>query len=98
MALDAAAFKARDAAFASISDAIVTAKLDQAARSMDAEVWGDQFDDGQWQYAAHLLALSPEGQEAGLRMGGGANQRTVYQTEYERLARRVGGAFRAVLD
>lgn len=82
---------------ATITDAQVQSKLDQAERSMDSTVWGDLFDDGQGQYAAHLLALSPEGQDAGLRMGGGANQRTVYQQEYEKLARRVGGAYRAVL-
>lgn len=97
MPLTEAEFKARFPEFDQLTDAAVKSKLDQAERSMDSTVWGDLFGDGQGQYAAHLLALSPEGQEAGLRMGGGANQRTVYQQEYEKLARRVGGAYRAVL-
>lgn len=98
MPLDATTFKARFPEFSEVTDALVTTKLDQASRSMDAVVWGELFDDGQGQKAAHLLALSPEGATAGLRMGGGANQRTVYQDEYESLERRVGTSYRMVLE
>lgn len=97
MAMDLATFWTRFPEFSPISDAQVQAKLDQAKRSGDPNAYGDLFDDWQGQWAAHLLALSPEGQEAGLRMGGGANQRTVYQAEAERLTRISGGSRRVIL-
>ncbi len=98
MALDAATFKERFPEFDQLADSVVTAKLDQAARSLDATVAGDAFDDIQGLHAAQLLALGPEGQEAGLRLGTGANQRTPYDAELERLRRLVGTAYRLVLD
>jgi len=98
MALSAATFKAAFPEFSQLGDPVVDAKLAQAARQMDETVWGAKYDDGQGQKAAHLLALSPEAQEAGLRMGSGANQRTVYQAEFERLEQLVGGSYRLVLD
>jgi hypothetical protein len=96
--LSAATFKTRFPTFSAIPDALVTEKLAQAARSMDETVWDDHFDDGQAQKAAHLLALTPEGGEAGLRMGAGANQRTVYQDEFDKLERMVGTSHRMVLE
>lgn len=40
------------------TDAQVQAKLDIAERMMDVDRWGDLFDNGQLQYAAHLLSTS----------------------------------------
>ena len=97
MPLTTTTFKARFPEFSSADDALVAAKLAQATNSMDDVVWGDKFDDGQGQLAAHLLALSPQGQNAGLRMGAGANQRTVYQEQFERLEQLVGTSYRLVL-
>lgn len=98
MALDVSAFKVRFPEFEDAQVSLVKAKLDQASRSMDVAVWGDLFDDGHGQRTAHLLALSPQGVEASLRMGAGANQRTVYQDEFEKLELIVGGSFRTELD
>jgi hypothetical protein len=97
MALTPTEFKARKPEFSEIADSLIQEKLDKAARSMGAEEWGDLFDDGQEEHTAVLLAMTPEGQEAGLRAGGGANQRPIYQAEWDRLRRLVGGANRAVL-
>lgn len=40
------------------SDATIQAQLDRAARHVNADSWGDSYDDGHAYYAAHLLALS----------------------------------------
>ena len=98
MPLTVDTFKIRFPEFSDADVPLVSQKLDQASRGMDATVWGDLFDDGQAQKAAHLLALSPYGQQSGLRMGAGANQRTVYQEEFDKLERRVGGSYRAELE
>jgi len=97
MTLSITAFRVRFPEFDGIADELVQAKLDQAANSINETAWGDLAEDGHGQLAAHLLALSPQGAQAGLRMGGGANQRTIYQDIYEDLRRQVGQAYRAVL-
>src|SRR5688500_17508844 len=98
MALTVADFKARFPELSEAPDDLIEAKLAQALRSIDTNVWGDLSDDGQGQYAAHLLALGPYGAAAGFRLGGGANQRTIYQTDFEEMQRRVGIAHRLVLE
>ncbi len=65
---------------------------------MDAPVWGDHFDDGQGELTGHMLAMTPDGAQAGMRLGAGANQRTPYLDRFERLERLVGAAYRAVLE
>jgi hypothetical protein len=97
MALDATSFVTRFPEFAQASSDLVTSRLDEALRSVDAPIWGALADDGQAYLAAHLLGMSPFGQQAGMRVGAGANQTTCYWSTYEDLRRRVGTAFRAVL-
>lgn len=84
--------------FANAPADLLAARLAQAARSIDTEVWGDLADDGVAQLAAHLLAMSPFGTTAGLRAGAGANQTSIYWADYEDMRQRVGGAHRVVLD
>ncbi len=91
-------FRLRFPEFCETKRVLVEAKLNQAARNLDATIWDKLLEDGHGQKTAHLLALSPEGVEVGLRMGGGANQRTVYQDEFEKLELIVGGSFRTELD
>jgi hypothetical protein len=84
--------------FAALGSALVQSKLDQAERSIDADVWGDLADDGHAQLAAHLLAMTPEGGRANLRAGAGANQTSIYWQAYEDMRERVGGAYRVIVD
>lgn len=96
--LSSADIKARFPELVDAADALVESKIAQASRSIDPKVWGALVDDGVAYLAAHLLALSPFGTNAGLRLGGGANQKTVYGDTLEAMQRRVGTAFRTVLE
>lgn len=42
--------------FVEQSDPVVTAALDEAARTMSPSMWGDRFIDGQLYLAAHIIA------------------------------------------
>jgi hypothetical protein len=97
MSVTVAQLKERFPEFTSADDALIQARLDQALRSIDVIVWGELADDGQATLAAHLLALSPFGTQAGLRQGEGAESKTIYQDTIEELQRRVGGSYRTVL-
>lgn len=97
MSLSTADFKIAYPEFDSIADATVSAKLALALLSIDATAYGDSADDGQGRLTAHLLAMSPFGTNAGLRVGKESKGTSVYWSGYEDLRRRVGTAFRLVL-
>lgn len=100
MAVSVSDFRDRFAEFAGSTptDELVATCLAEALTEMDAAVWGAKLDLGQKYLAAHKLAMSPFGTQAGLRLGAGANQTSAYWPQYEDLRKRVGGAFRAVLE
>lgn len=62
-------------------DAFVQQFLDEASRSIDAEVASDRYDDMHGLLTAHLLALSPHGKNA--RMVTPATGNTPYKTRYD---------------
>jgi hypothetical protein len=97
MGVTNASFRARFEELSSASDTLIDAVLAEALTSIDADAWGDKADQGQMYLAAHLIAMSPFGVQAGLRAGQGANQTSAYWGTYEDLRRRVGAAHRAVL-
>ncbi len=70
---------------------LVQAKLDEAAREIDASVWLTRADDGQGYLAAHLLAMSPMGNAAKLVT---KDASTTYETHYKRLLRIVTAGIR----
>lgn len=80
--------------FAGAPQALIQAKLDEAARNMDLPVWGALADDGISYLAAHKLATSPAGQNARLITKDGTS---TYLLEYRRLCRIVGSGFRVIL-
>lgn len=89
MAWTASTFKSRWPEFAPTADAQVDAVLVAAARRCDARVFGDDTDEAVGFYAAHLLATSPQGQQARLESD---KADTTYRAEWLRLARqRAGG-------
>lgn len=100
MAVSAATFKAdiRFRAFANLDDADVASVLATAALEVDEKVWGNLADEGLKLLTAHKIAMSPDGERSNLRAGAGANQTSVFWSQYEDLRKRVGSAYRVVLD
>lgn len=76
--------------------AFVQAKLDEAAEDIDETVWGGKAEFGHGALAAHLIAMSPFGAQAGLRTEDGKT--SVYWSRYEDLQTAVGTAYRPVLE
>lgn len=99
MGLSVATFKAhpRFRVYAALEDADVATVLADALEQVDADVAGAQADQLQGLLAAHMLAMSPHGQAAGLRAGGGANQTSVFWSDYEDLRKRLGTAYRVIV-
>ncbi len=58
--------------------------LSEAQSEMNRHYWGELFDVASSYLAAHKLAISPMGEPSRLE---GAQEKSVYQLEYERLCR-----------
>jgi hypothetical protein len=61
---------------------LLSSRLTAAIGRVDAEVWGPQWSNGVLMLAAHLLAISPYGQNARLSAKDGSS---TYLAEYERM-------------
>ena len=57
MTVTAATLVDRFPEFGNLETAVVTATIAEALRQCDADVWGDQHDDGVSHLAAHKLSL-----------------------------------------
>jgi hypothetical protein len=86
--MDLAAFRTSFPEFAATLDATVEAKLAEAARRVDARVFGDKESDAVGYLAAHLIATAPGGQHARLE---GDSTQTTYGLEWMRLCRMCAG-------
>src|SRR5437660_717192 len=84
--MDLATFRASFPEFVGTSDATVTAKLAEAAVCVDARL--PLADNRVGYLAAHLISISPFGQQARLSSDKGE---TTYMVEYTRLNRVVAG-------
>jgi hypothetical protein len=91
MAVAYADFLARFPEFEPAPKAMVEAALSEARRNVDAEVFGDKTDDAIRWKAAHLLAISPFGQQARLISKDGS---TTYGKYFWELAKSVTPGFR----
>lgn len=78
--------------FDKATDGLVDAKLGEAIRSTDADVWGIRTDDGVYVLCAHLLAMSPFGQQARLSSGG----TSTYETRWLKMVGEVAIGARVV--
>lgn len=90
MAVSAAQLKARFPEFAKTEDSHVTEAIADAAARTDVNVWGDRYDVAVRQLAAHLLAISPWGQQAKLSAKDGSS---TYLVEYERMVQEVAHGY-----
>ncbi len=84
MSVDVAGFKTRFPEFANTDTGLIQSCLDEAGRQCDAAVFSTRLDDAVRYKAAHLLAVSPMGQDARLvRKDGGS----IYNDEFKNLQR-----------
>lgn len=89
---DLASFRAAFPESAQIPDALVEAKLAEAAEEIDETIWGDSARQGHGYLAAHLLSTSGHGREVA------KDGTTTYGRRFAALQERVGRAYRLVLD
>ena len=66
MAVTAAIIKAEFPEFDELDDAVILPKIADAVLCVNAETWGDRADLGVKYMTAHLLAISPLGEQAKL--------------------------------
>jgi hypothetical protein len=99
MSLSVAQFRDRHTpTFNTTSEALIQQKLDEAARFLGSESANSiLYDDALSLMAADLLAMEPSGQQSGLRVGTGANQRSVFANALDRVMTQRA-ANRIVLD
>jgi hypothetical protein len=90
---DLAAFRLACPEFVQLSDAQVQDALDKAAASTPDDPWFDYQLEGHTLLAAHLLALSPMGNNARLD---GVSETTVYGSRFDRLKMLVGCGTRVI--
>ena len=85
-----AEFRASFPEFARAADSQVEAFLARALVSVPATTWGVYQDEGQMYLAAHLLALSPYGQNSRLESD---DKQTTYGLRYRELQVEVAAAW-----
>jgi len=91
MAVTLGAFTTQFKEFQGVDPTLLQAQLDAAALSVDRTIWGAKADQGTYYLAAHMLALSPFGQNA--RMVDAKGQ-TTYWVHFRRLRSEVTSGFR----
>ena len=81
MAVTPAEFKVRFSEFSEVADADISPKLADASAFLDEGAWGttDLYERAVYYYAAHLLAISPYGQQLQLVNDNGS---TVYGEQF----------------
>ena len=81
MAVTAAEFKVRFSEFSEVADTDIDPKLADAQAFLDEAAWGtaDLYERAIYYYTAHLLAISPYGQQLQLINDGG---KTVYGEQF----------------
>ena len=91
-------FLTRFPEFSKTDTTLVASALSDAAIVIDGAVWGQLAGQGHGYLTAHMLALSPFGQQARLVLDGkkGAAPATTYYSHYDRLMRLVGSGYRVL--
>jgi hypothetical protein len=86
-------FRIRYPEFATSSDALAQSGLDEAALSVDPNVYGQKFDAAHGAFAAHLLWTGVHG--ASIRLDGDSkpDEKSRYWEEFARLRREVAPRF-----
>lgn len=78
-------------------DVVVQARLDEAELEIDATVWGAMAETGHGYLTAHRLGMTPYGRDARIEKKGG-EVTTTYGELFDALVKRVGTAYRVVLE
>ena len=65
---------------------LITKRIAAATKRINVGVWGDMANDGIMALAAHMLSVSPDGEQVRLKK---ENRVTTYQLEWERMRREV---------
>ncbi len=79
--------------FSEAGRALFTAKIAEAVLLVDGDVWGSKEDLGVSYWAAHLLAMSPWGQQSRMLEKKG---RTTYEMHLDKLIKQVTSGFRVI--
>jgi len=93
VAVTAADIKADHSEFDAVSDAMVTRYIAKAVAVHDAEVWGSLLDLGVEWKTCDLLARAPFARDLRLQAD---EEKTIYQSEWERLRGQVSHAWRVL--
>ncbi len=91
--MEIAAFKIRYPEFSQATDEHIQACLDDAALSVDAEVYGSKYDLAHGLLTAHYLAMSPNGLQLRMMTDQGSVPlvASYYGREFRRVRRSVTG-------
>lgn len=93
MAVSVLQFKAEFPEFANTENALIQSRLTMATARVNSTVWGSRQNDGIKMLAAHLIALSPLGEQAKLKH---ENRGTIYGDQFEAMKSEVAFGFRVV--
>ena len=91
MAVDLDSFLARFPEFEPATEPMIRSAIAEAINNVDASVFKTKTDEGVRWKAAHLLAISPWGQQARMVSKDGS---TTYGMQFHKLARSVTPGFR----
>ena len=84
--------------FRQAPSALIAKKLADAQLQVDSAIWGEKTDTGVELLTAHLLAMSPFGQNVRMTIPGTRNGRTepttTYWTFFSKMMRQVTSGFR----
>lgn len=86
MSVSVARFRQDFPDFKETSDELVRKKLAAASLRIASRIWGTLTDQGIMYLAAHLLSISPEGEQSRLKA---KNRMTTYGSEWKRMKREV---------
>ena len=92
MAMNAARFLQDYPEFKNTAAELIDKKIQSATKRINATVWADLTNEGIMILTAHLLSVSPEGDQSRLKPispAGKENKVTIYQMEWERMKREV---------
>ena len=86
-------FRNRFPEFRTVGELLIQQVLDEAALQVSEAVWGELADAGTLMRAAHLLALSPMGQQARKK---NEKDTTTYGMQFRAMQRQVTAGYRLI--
>lgn len=84
MSVSVTSFREAYPDFRGTSTPLIAAKIKAAKLKVAPRIWGTRADEGVMLYTAHLLSISPSGEQSRLKL---ENRGTEYKTEFEEMRR-----------